>query len=100
MLCLRRPQNFEFQQFNYFCNNERDKTYHQASKPTGQKTFVAKGKSWEASDDNNDDTVSALVVFAWYISTAEFKNLYDIQIRKAIYKQSIDEICPEVNAAT
>lgn len=55
-------------------------------------TYIRKGKSWEAAEDQNDDTVAALVVFGWYISTNEFNLLYDIMIKDAIYKQQREEL--------
>lgn len=58
--------------------------------------FIAKGKSYEAEDGQNDDTVMSLVIFAWLTSTPFFQSLTDINIKEELYQSTIDEIMGEI----
>lgn len=48
-------------------------------KPTIEelRTFVAKGVSWAAEDNKNDDCVMSLVIFAWLTKQDKFKEYID-----------------------
>ena len=49
-------------------------------------TFEAKGQTFEASTGNNDDLVMNLVMFGYFISSAYFSNMTDINIKEMIFK--------------
>ena len=61
-------------------------------------TFEAKGQTFEASTGNNDDLVMNLVMFGYFISSAYFSNMTDINIKEMIFKQKLqameDDIVP------
>lgn len=55
-------------------------------------TFVAKGSSFEASDDNHDDLVMNLVMFAWFVTTPFFNEMTDIDIKHMMYEEQMRAI--------
>lgn len=55
-------------------------------------TFEAKGQSWEASDGNHDDVVMNLVMFGYFVTTNNFSEMTDINIKKMMYEQKTAEI--------
>ena len=55
-------------------------------------TFEAKGQSYEAAVGNHDDLVMNLVMFGFFVSSAYFSNLTDINIKDMIFKQKLKEI--------
>ena len=55
-------------------------------------TFEAKGQTYQASTGNNDDLVMNLVMFGYFVSTAYFNNLTDINIKDMIFNQKLKEI--------
>ena len=59
-------------------------------------TFVAKGKSYEASEGNHDDLVMNLVMFGFFTTSPFFRELTDINIKKMMYEQRVAEIEADV----
>jgi hypothetical protein len=61
-------------------------------------TFVAKGSSYEASDNNHDDLMMNLVLFGWYTTTPFFAESTDINIKEMMYNEQVrqmeDELVP------
>ena len=61
-------------------------------------TFVAKGTSYEASDNNHDDLMMNLVLFGWYSTTPFFAETTDIDIKSMMYQEQVrqmeDELVP------
>ena len=55
-------------------------------------TFEAKGQTFEASTGNQDDLVMNLVLFGYFVSSAYFANLTDINIKDMIFKQKLKAI--------
>ena len=55
-------------------------------------TFEAKGQTYQASTGNHDDLVMNLVMFGYFVSTAYFNNLTDINIKEMIFNQKLKEI--------
>lgn len=54
--------------------------------------FSAKGKSYEAEEGHNDDTVMPLVLFGWMSNQSYFKELVDNDITKHLRESSDDDI--------
>ena len=59
-------------------------------------TFEAKGQTYQASTGNHDDLVMNLVMFGYFVSTAYFNNLTDINIKEMIFNQKLKEIEEDV----
>jgi hypothetical protein len=61
-------------------------------------TFEAKGNSYEATEGNHDDTVMALVLFAWFAATDMFAQMADINLKDMLYSERLtlieDDITP------
>ena len=55
-------------------------------------TFVARGSSFEASDNNHDDLVMNLVMFGWFITTPFFGEMSDIDIKGMLYEEQMKAI--------
>ena len=55
-------------------------------------TFEAKGQSFEASDGNHDDLMMNLVMFGYFVSTQQFNDMTDIDLKKMLYEQKVMEI--------
>jgi hypothetical protein len=55
-------------------------------------TFIAKGSSFEASDNNHDDLVMTLVMFGWFASSQFFSEMTDIDIKEMMYREQITAI--------
>ena len=55
-------------------------------------TFEAKGQTYEASTGNHDDLVMNLVLFGYFVSSAYFANLTDINIKDMIFNQKLKAI--------
>ena len=55
-------------------------------------TFCSKGSSYEADEGHHDDLVMTLVLFSWLSTQEYFKELTDINIRKEIYGQQMDDL--------
>jgi len=59
-------------------------------------TFEAKGQTFQASTGNNDDLVMNLVLFGFFVSSAYFSDLTDINIKDVIYNQKMKEIQEDI----
>ena len=56
-------------------------------------TFVKKGDKHEASNDNHDDMVANLWLFAWVTSIEEFEEFSNgVDLKAAMFKDKIDEL--------
>ncbi len=55
-------------------------------------TFVARGASFEASDNNHDDLVMNLVMFGWFITTPFFGEMSDVDIKGMLYEEQMKAI--------
>jgi len=55
-------------------------------------SFVAKRQSYEADEGHNDDLVMTLVLFSWITTQPYFKELLNVDIRKTLYKDQIDQL--------
>jgi hypothetical protein len=58
--------------------------------------FISKKNSFEAEVGYNDDLVMTLVLFAWLSTQPYFKDLSSLDIRKDIYKETIDKLEEEM----
>lgn len=58
--------------------------------------FVAKGNTYRADGDGNDDLVMGLVIFSWLSCQTFFKDLTDKNVRKEIYEKRIEELEQEL----
>ena len=59
-------------------------------------TFVASKTSFAAEDDNNDDLVMTLVLFAWVATQKYFKDIVNHDIRKQIQLENMNQLDEEV----
>lgn len=59
-------------------------------------SFVAKGDSYEAEDNHNDDLVMTLVLFAWLTTQAYFKSITGSDIRKDLYEEQMKNLEEEM----
>lgn len=59
-------------------------------------TFIQKRNSYEADEGYHDDLVMPLVLFSWLITNPYFKELSNINIRKELYQQRIQNIEEEL----
>lgn len=59
-------------------------------------TFEAKGKSYEASDGNNDDLMMNLVMFGYFVSSNDFAAMTDINVKQLMFERKIAEIEADV----
>lgn len=59
-------------------------------------TFIAEGQSYEASEGNHDDTVMALVVFAWFAATDLFIQMSNMDVRDLLYADRLKLIEEDV----
>jgi hypothetical protein len=59
-------------------------------------TFEAKGNSYEAKDGNHDDLVMNLVMLGFLVQTAFFAEMTDINIKKMMFEQRMQEIEADV----
>jgi hypothetical protein len=55
-------------------------------------TFTARGQSFEASDGNHDDLMMNLVMFGYFASTTQFRDMTDINLREMMYREKIEKI--------
>lgn len=58
--------------------------------------FISKKNSYEAEVGYNDDLVMTLVLFGWLSTQPYFKDLSSLDIRKDIYKETIDKLEEEM----
>lgn len=59
-------------------------------------TFEAKGQSYEATDGNHDDLVMNFVLLGYYCTTNDFRENTDIDIKKLMYEDRINQIEQDV----
>lgn len=61
-------------------------------------TFVAKGTSYEASDNNHDDLMMNLVLFGWFVTNPFFNEMTDINVKNMMYAEQVrmieDDLVP------
>jgi hypothetical protein len=55
-------------------------------------TFVSRGSSFEASDNNHDDLVMNLVMFSWFATSPFFTEMTDIDLKDMMYREQIAAI--------
>jgi hypothetical protein len=58
--------------------------------------FISKKNSFEAEVGYNDDLVMTLVLFGWLSTQPYFKDLSSLDIRKDVYKETIDKLEEEM----
>jgi len=59
-------------------------------------TFIGKGQSYEASDGNHDDLVMNLVLFGYFVTSEQFLNLTDINVKDMMFSERIRAIEDDV----
>jgi len=59
-------------------------------------SFIAKRNSFEADRGHTDDLVMSLVLFAWCTTQQYFKDMLDMDIRKIMYKDKIEQLEAEM----
>jgi hypothetical protein len=59
-------------------------------------TFIGKGQSYEASDGNHDDLVMNLVLFGFFVTSEQFLNLTDINVKDMMFSERIRAIEDDV----
>tara|TARA_Y100001963_G_scaffold160227_1_gene269208 strand:- start:2654 stop:4309 length:1656 start_codon:yes stop_codon:yes gene_type:complete len=59
-------------------------------------SFIAKRQSFEADDGHNDDLVMSLILFSWCTTQQYFKDLLNMDVRKAMYKEKLEQIEEEM----
>ena len=55
-------------------------------------TFIAKGVSYEASDNNHDDLMMNLVMFGYFATGTYFNDITDINMKEMLFNQKMQEI--------
>ena len=55
-------------------------------------TFISKGISFEASDNNHDDLVMAMVMFGFFAQTDFFESLTNVNIKEMLFQQRMQQI--------
>jgi len=59
-------------------------------------TFEVKGQSYEATDGNHDDLMMNLVMFGYFVTSPVFQEMTDINIKKMMFDQRMEEIEADV----
>ena len=59
-------------------------------------TFIRRKTGYAAEDGHKDDLVMCLVLFAWFASTEEYKNITNMSLRKALQEQRMQFIQEEI----
>lgn len=59
-------------------------------------TFELRGQSYEASSGNHDDIVMNLVMLGYFITTMQFEEMTDINIKKLMHDKRMQEIEEDV----
>jgi len=59
-------------------------------------SFISKRQSFEADAGHNDDLVMSLMLFAWCTTQQYFKDLLNMDVRKAMYKEKLEQIEEEM----
>lgn len=55
-------------------------------------TFIESKGSWAADEGYHDDLVMPLVLFGWLTTNPYFREITDVNLRKAVYEQRIKQI--------
>lgn len=55
-------------------------------------TFIEKKESYAADDGYTDDVVMTMVLFSWLTTQAYFKDLNNIDLRRALYNQQMEQL--------
>jgi len=55
-------------------------------------TFEARGNSFQASNNNHDDLIMNLVMFAWFATTDIFNGITDIDMKNMLYQEQLKAI--------
>lgn len=55
-------------------------------------TFIAKGVSYEASDNNHDDLMMNLVMFGYFATGTYFNDITDINMKEMLFNQKMQDI--------
>lgn len=58
--------------------------------------FETSGSSYEASDGNHDDLVMNLVLFSWFVSSAAFGDVSNIDLTNMLYSERLREMEEDV----
>lgn len=59
-------------------------------------TFINKGTSYEAEEGAHDDLVMCLVLFSWMTNQEFFAELCDMDIKKKLYQEQMEQINEEM----
>jgi hypothetical protein len=59
-------------------------------------SFISKRQSYEADAGHNDDLVMSLILFAWCTTQQYFKDLLNMDVRKSMYKEKLEQIEEEM----
>tara|TARA_Y100001937_G_scaffold77722_1_gene105420 strand:+ start:548 stop:2203 length:1656 start_codon:yes stop_codon:yes gene_type:complete len=59
-------------------------------------SFISRKNSFEADKGHNDDLVMSLVLFAWCTTQQYFKDLLNMDIRKQLYKEKMEQLEEEM----
>ena len=59
-------------------------------------SFIAKRNSFEADRGHTDDLVMSLVLFAWCTTQQYFKDMLDMDVRKIMYKEKMEQLEAEM----
>ena len=59
-------------------------------------TFINKGTSYEAEEGAHDDLVMCLVLFSWMTNQEFFSELCDMDIKKKLYQEQMEQINEEM----
>ena len=59
-------------------------------------SFIARRQSFEADDGHNDDLVMSLILFAWCTTQQYFKDLMNMDVRKAMYDEKLKQLEEEM----
>ena len=59
-------------------------------------SFIAKRNSFEADGGHTDDLVMSLVLFAWCTTQQYFKDMLDMDVRKIMYEDKLEQLEAEM----
>jgi len=59
-------------------------------------SFIAKRNSFEADRGHTDDLVMSLVLFAWCTTQQYFKDMLDMDVRKIMYEEKMEQLEAEM----
>jgi hypothetical protein len=75
---------------------EKKLLIHDADVISEISTFIEKKNSYEADEGYHDDLVMPLVLFSWLTTNIYFKEITDVNLREAIYREKIKQIEEEM----